>query len=155
MQSNSSAFMSNSKQYRISKVYFESVRKMASFLDDITIDILLRLSVKSLARFWCICKSWKSLLNNAYFVKAHLNRHLILILRLVIPTDTISLVRAMESFVYPFITKMSPIFQIYLYGTHQSMSAWSFLNITVTYQDWLLLESILSVAILMISKWSP
>ncbi|XP_030445750.1 F-box/kelch-repeat protein At3g23880-like [Syzygium oleosum] len=47
---------------------------MASFPDDITVDILLRLPVKSLARFWCVCKSWKSLLASAYFVKAHLDR---------------------------------------------------------------------------------
>ncbi|KAI6701812.1 hypothetical protein NL676_010948 [Syzygium grande] len=48
--------------------------KMASFPDNITVDILLRLPVKSLARFRCMCKSWKSLLAIAYFVKAHLDR---------------------------------------------------------------------------------
>lgn len=47
---------------------------MASLPDDITIDILSRLPVKSLARFRCVCKSWRSLLTDACFVKAHLDQ---------------------------------------------------------------------------------
>ncbi|XP_042477783.1 F-box protein CPR1-like [Macadamia integrifolia] len=37
-------------------------------------DILLRLPVKSLLRFRCVCKSWCALITDPTFVKMHLNR---------------------------------------------------------------------------------
>ncbi|XP_030535337.1 F-box protein At3g07870-like [Rhodamnia argentea] len=47
---------------------------MASFPNDITTDILSQLPVKSVARFRCVCKSWKSLLTGACFINAHFDR---------------------------------------------------------------------------------
>lgn len=40
--------------------------------EDILIDILKRLPVKSLIRFQCVCKEWKNLINNSSFIQEHL-----------------------------------------------------------------------------------
>lgn len=41
--------------------------------EDMIIEILLKLPVKSLLRFKCVCKFWKTLISSPQFVKAHLN----------------------------------------------------------------------------------
>ncbi|OVA20839.1 F-box domain [Macleaya cordata] len=47
---------------------------MSGFLpDDIVVDILSRLPVKSLSRFRCVCKPWFKLFSNPNFVKMHHN----------------------------------------------------------------------------------
>ncbi|KAH0652478.1 hypothetical protein KY289_030156 [Solanum tuberosum] len=50
--------------------------------NDITFNILLKLNVKSLLRFKCVCKSWCSLIEDPQFIKQHydmskkdVNRH--------------------------------------------------------------------------------
>ncbi|XP_054778143.1 putative F-box protein At5g62660 [Prosopis cineraria] len=48
--------------------------KIASLPQDIIIDILKRLPVKSLLRFQCVCKDWKNLFKTQFFIKEHL-RH--------------------------------------------------------------------------------
>ncbi|XP_061357373.1 F-box/kelch-repeat protein At3g06240-like [Gastrolobium bilobum] len=40
---------------------------------DIIYEILLRLPVKSLVRFKCVCKSWLSLISDPHFAKSHYN----------------------------------------------------------------------------------
>ncbi|KAI6693667.1 hypothetical protein NL676_021377 [Syzygium grande] len=45
-----------------------------SIPEDIIIDILLRLPAKSLMRFKCVCKRWRSLISDPGFVKSHLQR---------------------------------------------------------------------------------
>ncbi|XP_015872919.2 F-box/kelch-repeat protein At3g23880 [Ziziphus jujuba] len=42
--------------------------------DDIVVDILRRLPVKSLVRFRCVSKSWRSLISDPTFVRTHLSR---------------------------------------------------------------------------------
>ncbi|XP_062015337.1 putative F-box protein At3g51171 [Rosa rugosa] len=41
--------------------------------EDVIAEILARLPVKSLMRFRCVCKSWRALISESYFVKKHLN----------------------------------------------------------------------------------
>lgn len=41
--------------------------------EDILADILIRLPVTTLARFRCVCKSWRSLFASPFFVRMHLN----------------------------------------------------------------------------------
>ncbi|KAL6137136.1 hypothetical protein ACLB2K_062431 [Fragaria x ananassa] len=41
-------------------------------VDDIVVEILSRLPVKSLLRFRSVCKSWRALISDSYFVKKHL-----------------------------------------------------------------------------------
>ncbi|ONI29226.1 hypothetical protein PRUPE_1G188300 [Prunus persica] len=43
--------------------------------EEILIDILLRLPVKSLVRFMCVCKSWRDLIESSSFIGRHLNRN--------------------------------------------------------------------------------
>lgn len=45
-----------------------------SFAEDILIEILLRLPIKSLGRFKCVCKRWWSLISDRGFAKSHLER---------------------------------------------------------------------------------
>jgi hypothetical protein len=42
--------------------------------DDLIAEILSLLRVKSLVRFRCVCKSWKTLISDSTFVKLHLKR---------------------------------------------------------------------------------
>ncbi len=44
------------------------------FSDDLLVDTLSRLPVKSLLRFRCVCKSWYSLVKDPKFIYKHLNR---------------------------------------------------------------------------------
>lgn len=39
-------------------------------------DILIKLPVKSIIRFMCVCKSWKSPISRAYFISSHLRKTL-------------------------------------------------------------------------------
>ncbi|GAB2274994.1 hypothetical protein Dimus_009762 [Dionaea muscipula] len=49
---------------------------MADILtEDLLVEILTRLPVKSLLRFRCVCKSWNSLITNSSFIKAHVRHH--------------------------------------------------------------------------------
>ncbi|GJZ94460.1 putative F-box domain-containing protein [Tanacetum coccineum] len=43
--------------------------------DDIYQNIFVRLDVRSLIRCKSVCKSWKSLISDSHFIKAHLNRN--------------------------------------------------------------------------------
>ena len=43
------------------------------FPDDIVVDILSRLPVKSLYRFKCLCKFWCNLMSDSHLVKLQLN----------------------------------------------------------------------------------
>ncbi|KAL3726851.1 hypothetical protein ACJRO7_031709 [Eucalyptus globulus] len=45
-----------------------------SIPEEIVVDILLRLPAKSLGRFKCVCKRWRSLISNPGFVRSHLQR---------------------------------------------------------------------------------
>ncbi|KAK3016187.1 hypothetical protein RJ639_007027 [Escallonia herrerae] len=49
-------------------------RQHPSLPDDIAVDVLLSLPVKSLLRFKCVCKPWRSLITDPSFVKRHLKR---------------------------------------------------------------------------------
>ncbi|XP_075074362.1 putative F-box protein At3g16210 [Nicotiana tabacum] len=42
-----------------------------NFPDDIVVDILLKLLVKSLGKFKLVCKSWRSLIEDRQFIKQH------------------------------------------------------------------------------------
>ncbi|OMP03746.1 hypothetical protein COLO4_10239 [Corchorus olitorius] len=44
------------------------------FLDELLIEILSSLPVKSLCRFKCVCKAWWKLLSDTQFVKLHINK---------------------------------------------------------------------------------
>ncbi|PRQ52350.1 putative F-box domain-containing protein [Rosa chinensis] len=41
--------------------------------EDVIAEILARLPAKSLMRFRCVCKSWRALISDSYFVKKHLS----------------------------------------------------------------------------------
>lgn len=43
-----------------------------TFSHDLIVEILLRLPIKSLLRFKCVCKSWLSFISDPHFVKSHL-----------------------------------------------------------------------------------
>jgi hypothetical protein len=48
---------------------------MSDYLpDEVVVDILHRLPVKSLIRFRCVCKSWNSLIQTPAFIDSHLNQ---------------------------------------------------------------------------------
>ncbi|XP_010026698.2 F-box/kelch-repeat protein At3g06240 [Eucalyptus grandis] len=57
-----------------------------SFTEDILIEILSRLPVKSLVRFKCVSKRWRSLISEPHFAKLHLQR---LILENITPSQKI------------------------------------------------------------------
>ncbi|XP_048325599.1 uncharacterized protein LOC112491013 [Ziziphus jujuba] len=46
------------------------------FPDEIVVDILQRLPVKSLVRFRCVSKSWRCLISDPIFVRTHLESHM-------------------------------------------------------------------------------
>ncbi|XP_065881068.1 uncharacterized protein [Euphorbia lathyris] len=48
--------------------------EVMELLEEILIEILLRLPVKSLLKFKTVCKSWRSIINSTKFIKQHLNR---------------------------------------------------------------------------------
>ncbi|XP_059635036.1 F-box protein CPR1-like [Cornus florida] len=52
----------------------EESSSIKSLPNDVVMDILSRLPVKSLVRFKCVSKSWLTLFTDPYFVKMHLNR---------------------------------------------------------------------------------
>ena len=43
-------------------------------LDGLTVEILSRLPAKSLIRFRCVCKAWRALISDPYFIRKHLSR---------------------------------------------------------------------------------
>ncbi|KAK1376827.1 hypothetical protein POM88_033020 [Heracleum sosnowskyi] len=54
----------------------KKTRIMADFIShDILMEILKRLSFKSLLRFMCVQKSWNHLIQSPYFVDLHSNHH--------------------------------------------------------------------------------
>ncbi|XP_061352046.1 F-box/kelch-repeat protein At3g23880-like [Gastrolobium bilobum] len=55
-----------------SRLKNRNIRRMESNLHwDVIHEILLRLPVKSLVRFKCVCKSWHSLISDSHFAKSH------------------------------------------------------------------------------------
>ncbi|OIT30475.1 f-boxkelch-repeat protein [Nicotiana attenuata] len=46
-----------------------------NFPRDITIDILIKLAVSSILRIKCVCKSWRSLIEDGQFIKQHYDRY--------------------------------------------------------------------------------
>ncbi|XP_030547687.2 F-box/kelch-repeat protein At3g06240-like [Rhodamnia argentea] len=61
----------------MNKHFAETSRSSAvaeNVTEDIIIDILLRLPVKSLMRFKCVSKRWRSLISDQHFAKLHLER---------------------------------------------------------------------------------
>ncbi|XP_039156295.1 F-box/kelch-repeat protein At3g23880-like [Eucalyptus grandis] len=67
------------------------------FTEDILIEILLRLPAKSLMRFKCVGKRWRSLISNPGFAKSHLQR---LMARDLIPSQRIFKTSPFESIDY-------------------------------------------------------
>ncbi|KAL3726864.1 hypothetical protein ACJRO7_031721 [Eucalyptus globulus] len=67
------------------------------FTEDILIEILLRLPAKSLMRFKCVGKRWRSLISNPGFAKSHLQR---LMVRDSIPSQRIFKTSPFESIDY-------------------------------------------------------
>ncbi|XP_028123696.1 F-box protein CPR1-like [Camellia sinensis] len=47
---------------------------MPNFPEEIIVEVLLRLPVKSLCQFRCVSKRWLSLISDHHFIKTHLNR---------------------------------------------------------------------------------
>ncbi|KAK4727087.1 hypothetical protein R3W88_032004 [Solanum pinnatisectum] len=43
------------------------------FPEDLIREILLKLPVKALLRFKCVCKNWYTLIKNPCFIREHLN----------------------------------------------------------------------------------
>ncbi|KAK9287861.1 hypothetical protein L1049_016303 [Liquidambar formosana] len=58
----------------VSKNQIEGAMPMPTLPHDIIVDILLRLPVKSLLRFKCVCELWDCLISSTQFVKMHLNQ---------------------------------------------------------------------------------
>ncbi|KAK4595536.1 hypothetical protein RGQ29_013850 [Quercus rubra] len=48
-------------------------RRKNDIPDDIVLNILTRLPVKSVIRFRCVCKPWNSSITSSYFISTHLN----------------------------------------------------------------------------------
>lgn len=60
--------------FRFSKALNSRSMGVSALPDEIIADVLSRLPVKSLMRFRCVCKSWRTLISNPQFIKMHLNR---------------------------------------------------------------------------------
>ncbi|XP_059627631.1 F-box/kelch-repeat protein At3g06240-like [Cornus florida] len=56
----------------------EEVKPLPSLPEPILVEILSKLPVKSLLRFKCVSKSWRSLISDSPFMKKHLNQSLAL-----------------------------------------------------------------------------
>ena len=48
-------------------------RRKNDLPDDIVLNILTRLPVKSVLRFRCVCRPWNSSITSSYFISTHLN----------------------------------------------------------------------------------
>jgi len=71
---NPSRVMSNSVKNVKDEEEYTHMAKMNETLylpSELIIQILLRLSVKSLLRFKCVCKSWFSLISDPHFANSH------------------------------------------------------------------------------------
>lgn len=53
---------------------FMKKSKVSNFPEEIVIDILTRLPVKSIVRFKCVCKGWCSLFSDKKFIESHLKQ---------------------------------------------------------------------------------
>ncbi|KAL0000873.1 hypothetical protein SO802_014654 [Lithocarpus litseifolius] len=53
----------------------QKIAKVKELPEDILVDILMTLPIKSLVRFKCVCNSWLSLITYPRFVRRHLNYH--------------------------------------------------------------------------------
>ncbi|CAJ1941136.1 unnamed protein product [Sphenostylis stenocarpa] len=56
------------------KTYSRRTKNTLHVPEDLIIQILLRLPVKSLVRFNCVCKSWLSLISDSHFSLSHFER---------------------------------------------------------------------------------
>jgi F-box interacting protein len=54
----------------------EAKEMLASLPNELVVEILIRLPVKSLVRFRCVCKDWFSLISSSSFITTHTNRAL-------------------------------------------------------------------------------
>ncbi|XP_059452671.1 F-box/kelch-repeat protein At3g23880-like [Corylus avellana] len=54
----------------------EAKEMLAPLPNEVVVEILIRLPVKSLVRFRCVCKDWCSLISSNAFIAAHTNRAL-------------------------------------------------------------------------------
>ncbi|KAH0982065.1 hypothetical protein GBA52_009242 [Prunus armeniaca] len=64
-------------EYQTKRRRDAQVSKIDDFPQEILFEIFTRLSVKSLLRSRCVCKSWKSLIRNPDFMNAHLKRNVL------------------------------------------------------------------------------
>ena len=63
----------NNHGYGMESSSLRKAAKIPAVNEDLLVSIFIRLPVKSLLRFKCVCKSWYSLINSPIFIGLHLN----------------------------------------------------------------------------------